>query len=365
MTIRGKVLSTAALGAAFVLTLAACGKKKPPEPPPPPVVEKKVEPPPPPPPVCIPPMEPAMVTMATGDAGMAQFCVGDGGDEKACFSVDLETKKYELLDASPIAQTETIEAGAAFSATATEAKVCPTGPEASCVTLKAKAPKGQDGPLVGAANAAGTVAVLMLGNAEAGKGYAEVWDVAKNKKTATIKYAKGDHKCGTVQVLGDVVYINADVCAGPAAKGALYSAKGKKLADVGGKDFGTYGARAVQVDATRWAFLEEGAGAIAVQDVTSGKLDKILDLLPLWSGGAAAAERAGGNPGESALVRGGDGKLIVITGSPAPGNVGVVDIASGEITVISALACKSAPQDAPAEPAPAEAAPAPGEEALP
>lgn len=360
MTIRGKVLSTAALGAAFVLTLSACGKKKPPEPPPPPppVVEKK--PPPPPPPVCIPPMEPAMITMATGDAGMAQFCAGDGGDTKACFSVDLERKKYEKLDASPIAQPETRAAGAGFTSTATEAKVCPAGPEASCVTLKAKVPRGQDGPLVGATNAAGTAAVLLFGNAEAGKGYAEVWDVAKNKKTATIKYAKGDHKCGTAQVLGDVVYVNVDVCAGPAAKGALYSLKGKKLADVGGKDFGTYGARAVQVDETRWAFLEEGAGAIAVQDVKSGKVDKILDLLPLWGGGGAgAAERAGGNPGESALIRGGDGKLLVITGSPAPGNVGVVDVASGEIAVISALACEGAPaSDAPAdEPAAGEEAP--------
>jgi hypothetical protein len=360
MTTRGKVLSTAAHVAALSLVLlpAACGKKaKPPAPLPAPVVEKKPAPPPPPPPVCIPPSEPAMVTMANGDAAAVQFCVGDGADQKSCFGVDLDDKKYEALDASPIPQEATLTDGAAFSSTATEVKVCPPGEGAACVTLKAKAPKGQDTAIVGATNAAGTLAVLMFGNAEAGKGYAEVWDVAKNKKTATIKYAKGDNKCGVGQVLGDAVYINASVCAGPAAKGALYSAKGKKLADVGGKGFGTYGAAAVQVDATRWAFLEEGAGAVALQDVKTGKLDKTLDLLPLWGGGAGGAERAGGNPGESALVRGGEGKLIVITGSPVAGNVGVIDVASGEIQVITALQCAGA--DAPAT----DAGAAPAEDA--
>ena len=86
-----------------------------------------------------------------------------------------------------------------------------------------------------------------------------MWDVAKKKTLATIKYAKGDYKCGSAAMLGDTVYISASVCAGPDARGALYTAKGKKLADVGGKDFGTYGTGGVQLDGSQWAFLEEGA----------------------------------------------------------------------------------------------------------
>ncbi len=333
MTTRGKV--SFLLFVAVAVGLGACGKKAKPPPAPAPVVKPAPPPPPPPPPVCIPQSEPAMVTMATADAAAASFCVGDGADQRACFSVDLEDKKYETLEASPITQPAGLAAPAyAVTTSATEVKVCAVADESKCTVLKAKAPRGQAEPLVASVDGAGKTAVVLIGPA------AEVWDVARNKKLATIKYAKGDHKCGDPQSLGDVVYISASVCAGPAAKGALYSLKGKKLADVGGKDFGTYGAHAVQVDETRWAFLEEGAGAVAVQDVKTGKVDKILDLLPLW-GGAGGGERAGGNPGESALVRGGDGKLVVISGSPGPGSVGVIDVASGEIAVIPALACKA------------------------
>lgn len=342
MTSRGTPL----LCLAIATSLVACGGKA--KPPPPPKPEPKVvKKPPPPPPVCVPALEPAMVGMAWADGGAARFCVSDGAEQNACFSVDLESKKYEKLDESPVAQTATIEAPTArVQASPTEVKVCTGEGDAACKSLKPKVPKDADHPIDAAVDPTGAWAVLMLGDAEAGKGVAEVWDVAKGKKTATIKYAKGDHKCGTAQVLGDVVYISASVCAGPAAKGGLYSMKGKKLADVGGKDFGTYGATAVQVGATQWAFLEEGAGAIALQDVKTGKVDKTIDLLALWNGGGdgeggtdGEAPRGGGNPGESALVRGGDGKLVVIAGSPAAGTVGIVDMASGETAVIQSLAC--------------------------
>jgi hypothetical protein len=335
---------------AIATSLVACGgKAKAPPPPKEPVVAKK--PPPPPPPVCVPPLEPAMVTMATADAGGARFCVNDGAEQNACFEVDLDSKKYATLDESPIAQTATIDAPAArVVASPTEIKVCTGEGEDACKSLKPKVPKGATEPITAAIDGSGAWAVLMLGDAEAGKGVAEVWDVAKGKKTATIKYAKGDQKCGTAQVLGDVIYISASVCAGPAAKGALYSLKGKKVADVGGKDFGTYGASAVQVSGTQWAFLEEGAGAIALQDVKTGKVEKTIDLLALWNGGGG--ERGGGNPGESALVRGGEGKLVVIAGSPAAGSVGIVDVASGETTVIPSIACKV--EEKPAESAPTE-----------
>ena len=47
-----------------------------------------------------------------------------------------------------------------------------------------------------------------------------------------------------------------------------------------------------------------------------------------------------GNPGESALVRGGDNQLLVIAGSPSTGSVGVIDVASGEMKVVRAPTCK-------------------------
>jgi hypothetical protein len=47
-----------------------------------------------------------------------------------------------------------------------------------------------------------------------------------------------------------------------------------------------------------------------------------------------------GNPGESAIVHLGGGKLAVIAGAPAVGRVATVDIANGEITVTRAPICK-------------------------
>lgn len=323
------------------LSLVACGgKAKPPAPPPPePVVVKK--PPPPPPPVCVPPLEPALVSMATADDGMASFCVSDGAEQRACFSVDLAKQKYAKLAEPATAQSMSLEPPVArLVASPADVQVCTGEDEDTCKTLKPKVPKGATEPIGGAVDAAGKWAVLMIGDTEKGRGVAEVWDVTKAKKTATIKYAKGDHRCGVAQVLGDVVYVSASVCAGPAAKGALYSMTGKKLADVGGKEFGTYGASAVQVTPTLWAFLEEGAGVIALQDVKTGKVDRTIDLLSLWGTDADGAARGGGNPGESALVRSGEGKLVVIAGSPVAGTIGVVDLASGETAVIPSLACE-------------------------
>jgi hypothetical protein len=46
-----------------------------------------------------------------------------------------------------------------------------------------------------------------------------------------------------------------------------------------------------------------------------------------------------GNPGESALLRIGPGKLAVIGGAPATGQVALVDVATGEVKVIKASVC--------------------------
>ncbi len=351
-------LSLSLLGATGSTLLGCGGKAKPPAPPPAPVAVKK--PAPPPPPVCVPAYEPAVISMAAADGSQAQFCVSDGAEKTACFGLDLESNKYAKLDDAPVPQPPALAAATArVESTPTEVKVCTGAGDDTCKVLKPKVGKGANEPIVAAINGAGTVAVLMIGNSSAGKGVAEIWDVPKGKKLTAIKYAKGDHKCGSPQVLGDIVFINAGVCSGPAAKGHLYSLKGKKLGEVGGKDFGTYSTTGVQVADAQWAFLEEGAGTIAIQDVQTGKVAKTIDLVSLWSDGAPAdgeAPRAGGNPGESALVRGAEGKLIVVSGSPAAGNVGVVDVASGEVKVVRALPC---PEEATAaEPAADEAAPA-------
>jgi hypothetical protein len=354
MTFRGnRSLALALVAVSALMALAACGGKAKPPPPPPPAPVKPPPPPPPPPPVCIPRSDTATITTATADAASTRFCVVNGDEQRACFGVDLESKTFETLEGAPIAQSAALtRPEARVIASPTEVRVCTGEGDGECKSLRPRVPKNAERPIDAVTDSAGTFAVLMLGDAEAGKGVAEVWDVARGKRTATIRYRKGDSMCGSAQVLGDVIFISASVCAGPAARGWLFSRKGKKLGEVGGKDFGTYGAVGVQVTETQWAFLEEGGAVVALQDMKTGKVERTIELLPLWNaegGDDTDAPRGSGNPGESALLRGDDGKLVVIAGSPAAGTVGVVDIESGELTVIPSLPCEA--DEAPVAPA--------------
>ena len=322
----------------MTLTVACGGKSKPAEVKKPDLVVEAKPPPPPPPPVCVPATEPARIVTPASTGTEVQFCSSDDAADPSCFQVGLADGTYASLGEAPVAQRAALDlAKASLQTTPTEIKVCVevAAGDATCTTLKPKVGRGASEPIRAVANAAGTTVVVLLGDATSGKGVAEIWDVAKKKKTASIKYAKGDYKCGDAAILGDTIYVSASVCAGPDARGTLYTLKGKKLADVGGKDFGTFGTSAVQVDETRWAFLEEGAGTVAIQHVDTGALAKTIDLVALWAGDDASdGTRANGNPGESALVRGGPGELVVVAGSPAAGNVGVITIDSGELKVI-------------------------------
>jgi hypothetical protein len=356
-------------GVSFVsLLLAACGGSKPapvePEP-----VEEEPPPPPPPPPVCVRAgAEMSLIGMVDADANAVKFCVSDGAESNKCYGVDVAAEKYAALEGPPKGQSPVLDPDPArIETTAKEVKVC-IGQD--CKTFKPKVPKSNENPIDAVVNAAGTYAAVLLGNAERGKGTVELWDVAAGKRIGKpIKYAKGEYKCGEARVLGDTLYVNAAVCSGTDARAWLFHAKGKKIGDVGGKEFGTYGTVPLQISDTTWAFLDENAATIALQDVSTGTLVKTIDIGPLWGapapaeaeapageGAAEATPPTLGNPGESALVRGGEGKLVVVTGGPTPGNVGIVDIASGEMKTITALPC---------EPEPAAEEPAAGEEAAP
>lgn len=262
-----------------VLTmLAACGGAAPPAP-------KPAAPAAAPGPVCIAsPDEDARIAHAAADGATVRYCIGDATDR--CFALEVGSGK--------------------LARAAVPADPAPVPPAEVAVVLPSP-------------------------------GVAEVWDAAKTKKTASFRYARGDFKCGKVALLGATIYVSASACEQPAARGALYSLKGAKIANVGGKDFGTYGEAFVQLDATTWAFLEESGNLLAVQDVAKGKVQKTIALAALWQSHHAEM----GNPGESALVKLGDGKLAVIAGAPATGSVAVITVATGEVTVVPAPLCGS------------------------
>jgi hypothetical protein len=301
-------------------------------PPPPPVVINDL-PEPPPPPACITPPDAAThITHAYGDATRILYCIGDASDQ--CFSLELGSGKLARLPEAPAAPNH----AARIETTNPEVKVC-TGE--ACTALTQKIMPGT-APLHATTNDAGTIAVVLLGDAPAGKGYAEVWDVVAGKRLAAFPYARGEFRCGEVSMVGDTIYIAASTCGAPAARGALYSQRGQKIANVGGREFGAYGGAFAQVDPTTWAFLEENANRIAIQDVVRGKVKKTIDTSQLWSPDGTVKD-AMGNPGESTLITLGDGKLAVIAGAPADGSVAIVDIASGHIDVTRAPVCNSTP----------------------
>jgi hypothetical protein len=305
------------------LALAACGGAATPATAP--VIAAPPAPPPPPP--CItPPEELAAITHASGGADRVSYCIGTAVDQ--CFALDLVGGKLSKLGAPPQAQPPSLMGAARVETTNPELKICN---DAGCKTLTPQIWPGA-APLHAATN--GSVAVVLLGDAEAGRGYADVYDVTKPKKLASFKYAQGEFRCGDVAMLGDTIYIGANACNAPAGRGALYSAKGKRIASVGGKEFGTYGNQFTQLDPKTWAFLGENGVKIALQNVASGKVVKTIDVKTLFGGSPM------GNPGESAIVRLGAGKLGVIAGSPANGSVAVVDTATGDVQVVRAPLCQ-------------------------
>ena len=313
------------------------------------------------------------VSVANGNVSSAQFCIASQ-DDTMCYGVEFSTSEYIRLPTRPDSQLPTLEAPTAkVNVTEKAVEVCVGEPP--CKALKYKVTKAAP-PTSVAINQAGTTVAIA-----AGKSPIEVWDVTSNKKLTSIKFAKKDYRCGTPVVVGDVLAISVDVCAGPGiganqrtlgagpgiganqrtlgagpgiganqrtlgagpvARGALFTKAGKRIADIGGPDFGSFGLRHTQVDGNIWAFLEESASRLVLQDVVTGKIISTVPLTGFWtneSQGTKSVEPPLGEPGESALVRGGPGKLIVVGGSPGPGSVAVVDLDNGAAKVTRPAMC--------------------------
>jgi hypothetical protein len=317
-----------------IAVLASCGGSGKAPPPVKPIAidpPKEAAKPPEEKPACIKqPEDVAAIRNASGDDTKVSYCVGTAVDQ--CFELELASGKLTHLETEPAGQSPALDSQARIETTNPEFKVCTEA--TGCKTLTPQVWPGA-APLRAATN--GTIAAVMLGDAEAGKGYIEIIDVLKTKRLATVKYARGEFRCGDVAILSDSIYVNATVCQGTSGRAALYSPKGKKIANVGGRpDFGTFGNAHTQIDGPLWAFLNENGNRIVLQDVTKGKVTKTIDVSPLYVEASGAKM---GNPGEAAIVRLGDNKVAVIGGTPANGSVAVVDLQTGAKQVVKAPIC--------------------------
>src|SRR5262245_61528552 len=305
-------------------TIAGCGGSPAPAP------AKAAAPAPAPrvePPCITTPDGPANVTLAGSFGSRIYYCVGPKHDQ--CFTYDTGTGALERLPEPPQVTANHV---ARVKAVSPSLEVCLSD---SCKALTPIVlPKAAQ--LRAATNASGTVAVVLLGDAARGEGYAEVWDVAKARRAATFRYARGDFRCGDVAILGETIYISANTCgSSPAARAALYTQKGRKIANVGGRDFGAFGDAFAHVDGATWAFLEENANRLAIQDVVTGKIVKTIDTSFVFQDHGAEM----GNPGESALIKLADGTLALIAGAPATGNVAMIDVARSSMEIKRAPVC--------------------------
>lgn len=280
--------------------------------------------------VCIDPAgEAATIAHATAQGSKLAFCIGTSrtADPKQCIEVDLQSRAYHRLDKPPA-----IAAGPAHvETTMPRLDVCVSG---SCTSLVAKV-MPEMAAMRAATNNDGSQAVVLLGDAERGRGYAEVWDVGKKQRTGKFRYAHGIYRCGDVAMLGTSIYLSAAQCNAPAARARLYNLRGRQIANVGGRDFGSFGNAFVQVDGDTWAFLSENANKLVFQDVAKGTIVKRIDTSKLFG-----QESGLGTPGESTLTHLPDGRLVVIAGSPATGSLAIVDPKSDKLDLVPAPACK-------------------------
>jgi hypothetical protein len=314
--------------ASFAIAVAASTGCPPAAAPPAPAVPK---PPPEFVPACVAPSDRATpIVGPVVDGTRVAFCIGTS---TSCFAVDVERGRLEALreppKPSPRARVDVVQPQLA---------VCADGASCTAMTSKILPAASQ---LRAATDPAGKLMAVLLGDAARGRGYAELWNVEQGRRLALFRYGAGTFRCGEdIALLDDkAIYISASQCGQPAARATLYRLNGTRLASVGGRDFGSYGHRYVHVEGNRWAFLEENASAVVIHDVETGALVRKVDVTPLFR--FSGAEMS--NPGESAIVRLGDGRLVIVAGAPAVGTLGVIDGATGALTIMPATQCGAAP----------------------
>lgn len=285
------------------------------------------------------------------------FCIPDphGGElALSCFDFDLATdaltKKAPPAAPKPApvdAPPETLFSGPHWKLdrTANKLDICPSPDACKALDLDGKVVH-EDATASESADGKYLVTLLAIkqeGNP--GAPWVYVYDLASGKRVAKKQVGDDSYTCGTATFIGNTVLVALNVCAGPG--GAAWLAKPTnlaKIADLGPKDYGQFDPQFVPLEGDQFAFLEQGARSVMVQNVATGKVVRRLDLsnlFPTPEGYEAPDIPPYGGTidpiGPSAAGAVGNGRILVTLSDAGFGKLVVIDATAEHIVKVHEL----------------------------
>lgn len=280
---------------------------------------------------CVPPEGDTALVSFDADEKTATFCIGKENDEKAapkCTAVDLATGTFRTAASAPAPAPASDAFAVKQDTKAGTAELC-RGNACKKLDLPKQKP-GDDGAR----------SPYQISVSEDGKRVAAIYpgtdsvvflDGTTGKKVRAVK--AGDDQNGkclqSTYIVGESVYVETSVCAGPGGSATLYSWAGKKLGPVGSEEtINVYGATPIPVGGDNWAVVSFGGGSVLVFSAKTGKQVHLMEVKrpeDCEACGSFLADAAGWQA--SPIVKLQSGKLVVMDSA----GVSVLDPATGKV----------------------------------
>jgi len=268
---------------------------------------------------CVQAIDEAPVNVALA-GGTLTYC-WDNGKTTRCYATDLAagtTTSAPAPAGNDLPRRVPTTKGPRLEVGADRVKVCRID-GSDCTTFQ---PKDEvDEGLGISASVNDTATVVAIANAF----YVETFNVATGKRLARFRAGPKPWMCNHAEMVGDAVLVHHAECGAEHGRSWLATAKGKKLAAVGGAkpiDAGD----AVFVGATEWAFVSARGDVVVIQDVKTGKVAKRIAI------GIA-------KDGTFPVLVGGAKQLALISGGTRAGDIAVIDPATAKVTRYPAKRC--------------------------
>src|SRR5205823_4995608 len=108
----------------------------------------------------------------------------------------------------------------------------------------------------------------------------DTFDLKTGKRLATFKTGDKHSSCNALEFAGDTLVIGEETCGEQGMTAWLATAKGKKVADVGGELPITPGLQSIaKLSGNDYAFSTLTGEAVIVQDVKTGKVGKRIPVV--------------------------------------------------------------------------------------